>query len=318
MKPILYMAPIMGVTNRIYRNIFSDLFEGYDYAVTPFIRSSKVASVINKQFRDIDVSKINSSFGLIPQILSNNSEDFIRLAKDMFDLGYEVVNWNLGCPHKKIRKKIRGAGLLSFPDRIIKFLEDVVPAIPNKISLKCRLGNENGEELFYLLPLLNDFPLKEIIIHPRIGSQMYTGEVDEISFEKCLSLTKHEIVYNGEIDSVDKFNYFVERFPTINKWMIGRGGVTNPFLAEQIKNLTSDTLEKKIDRFREFHNELFEYYKKELSGQSHVLHKMKEVWFYWSKAFEEGHSLFIAISRTKDFSKYLFLVEKFFSSKVNL
>ena len=315
MKPILYMAPILGVTNYVYRNVFSSLFEGYDFAVSPFIMSCKVSNIKSKHFKDIAVSKNNTSFKLIPQILGNNSEDFIVLSKIMFDLGYEVVNWNLGCPHKKVRKKMRGSGLLSSPDRIIKFLEAVVPAIPNQISIKVRLGNENGKDLLDLLPLLNEFPLKEIIIHPRTGSQMYEGVADESAFEKCLSLTKHVVVYNGDIDSVDKFNYLAGRFPMINKWMIGRGGITNPFLAEQIKNLTCDTLEKRINRFIIFHNELFASYKKELSGPSHVLSKMKEFWFYWSKAFEGGDALFIEISKTKDFTKYLFLVESFFLIK---
>ncbi len=318
MKPILYMAPIQGITNCVYRNVYSRLFDGYDFAIAPFIRNSNVGSAKSKILRDIFVARNSADFELIPQILSKSEEDFISLSKIMFELGYKTVNWNLGCPHKRIRSKNRGSGLLSEPGTVVEILNNVITKIPNEVSLKVRLGGEDNSELRNLLPRLDDFPLKNIIIHPRTGSQMYSGGVDIPAFEECLSLTKHTVVYNGDIDSLETFKRLADRLPTISMWMIGRGGITNPFLPERIKNVKTDANAKIIERFTEFHNELFDAYQKELSGPAHIIAKMKEMWRYWSMAFEGGDRVLKSVSRTKNVNQYTAMVEKFFSGKPEL
>ncbi|MFC1576824.1 tRNA-dihydrouridine synthase [Candidatus Omnitrophota bacterium] len=312
---VLYMAPMQGVTSAAYRNEYSRHFDGYDYAMSPYIKTRNANRVKIRGIRDILPEKNNARFKLIPQILSKTSKDFITLAKGMFDLGYETVNWNLGCPLARIRKKMRGSGLLPFTEKILEFLNKVIPAIPNQVSLKLRLGSEDSGDIFNLLPPLNDLPLKEIIIHPRTGKQMYDGTADVSSFEKSLSLTRHSVVYNGDIDSFEKYEYLAGRFPSVSRWMIGRGGIVDPFLPEEIKALRRSARHEKLSRYREFHNAVFVSMQKELSGPGHLLGKMKEYWRYWSKAFEEGDRLFLTLSRTKNVNKYLSLVEKFFRGK---
>ncbi len=316
MKPILYMAPIQGITGAVYRQEYSRFFNGYDYAVTPFIKSRKV-SFRHSNMRDILPERNDTSFEIIPQVMSKSSDDFIKLAKAMFDFGYETVNWNLGCPVTMVRNKGRGSGMLERTDEIVRIINSVIPAIPNKVSIKARLGNENNDGLARLLPLINDLPLKEIIIHPRTGKQMYEGAVDLEVFEKCVSLTKHSIVYNGDIDSVEKFRALSKRFPTINRWMIGRGGITNPFLPEEIKGLTNGNDQKRQERFLAFHDAVLKSHQSELSGPAHLMNKMKECWRFWSKAFKGGDELYLTISRTKKVDKYCSCIEKFFSGETH-
>ncbi len=309
------MAPIQGITNCVYRNAYSLLFDGYDFAVTPFIRSCAVTSNTCTALQDVFPQSNDTRFGLIPQILSNTPSDFISMAKALFGLGYKTVNLNLGCPIKQIRNKRRGAGMLPFPDEIMRMLNTIIPAIPNQLSIKVRLGSENNREFIDLVPLLNDLPLKEIIIHPRIGRQMYEGEVDLTAFAEILSLSKHAIIYSGDIDSPATFKLLVSRFPDIRGWMIGRGGITNPFLPEQIKKLRGGTAQDKLNRFINFHDEIFNAYQKTLSKPVFITNKMKELWKYWAKTFAGGDKLFKAISRTRSVDKYLVLVKEYFDSK---
>lgn len=309
MEPILYMAPIKGVTGCIYRNVYSRLFNGYDAALMPFIRNTRGRS---SALRDVLPERNDVSFELIPQILHKTPKDFIDLAKSLYEMGYETVNWNLGCPLLMVRRKKKGAGLLPYSDEIVDFLHEVIPAIPNQVSIKVRLGSEDKTDLLKLLPKLNDLPLKEIIIHPRTGKQLYAGVADIAAFEECLSLSKHTIVYNGDIDSLEKYKMLTKRFPTINRWMIGRGGITDPFLPEEIKDIKGDRGNGKLDRFLSFHDALLEAYQRELSGPAHLIGKMKEVWRYWAKAFKRGDRLFSKLSRTKSIKKYSVIVEQFF------
>ena len=309
------MAPIQGITNYVYRNAYSRHFDGYDFAVTPFIRSCVVTRNNCTALQDVFPQHNDTKFDLIPQILSNTPRDFISIAKALFALGYKTVNLNLGCPIKHIRSKRRGAGLLPYPSEIMRMLNAIIPAIPNQLSIKVRLGSEHNREFIELVPLLNDLPLKDIIVHPRIGNQMYEGEVDLTAFAEILSLSKHPVIYSGDIDSPATFKRLVSRFPDISGWMIGRGGIANPFLPEQINKLRGGTAQDKLNRFISFHDELFDAYQKTLRKPVFVTNKMKELWRYWAKTFAGGDKLFKEIAETRSVDKYLFLVKEYFDSK---
>ncbi len=306
------MAPIMGVTDSAYRCVYDQFFDGYDLTIAPFIVSCSGGKIKSTHLRKILPERNIFRFKLIPQILSKHADDFITLATAMFDLGYDTVNWNLGCPIPKVRNKMRGSGLLPYPDVVTKLLEGILPKIPNKLSIKVRLGVEDSGELVKLLPVLNPFPLEEIIIHTRTGKQLYTGNADMAAFERCLGLSRHELVYNGDVDSLENFNMLKKRFPTISRWMIGRGGITNPFLPAQIKQGSVFSMQQKTTDFIAFHNALFLAYQQELSGPSHIMNKMKEVWFYWKQAFRNGEQIYKEICITKCTDKYVYKVDEFF------
>ena len=139
-KIILYLAPLRGFTEYIYRNAFSRHFGGFDVAVAPFIPTMTDARLKKKHLRDV-MPENNQAMPVIPQIIGNKAADFILLAKRLFDQGYETVNWNLGCPFPMVAKKQRGSGLLPYPQKIEAFLEATISAIPNRLSIKARLGN---------------------------------------------------------------------------------------------------------------------------------------------------------------------------------
>ena len=136
------------------------------------------------------------------------------------------------------------------------------------------------------MPIFNRFELEELIIHPRTGEQMYEGEVDLDMFEQCLNLSKHRVVYNGDIDSARKLEMLAKRFGSVDRWMIGRGLLANPFLAEEIKFHTEKPYPEKIKILRAFHDQLFTQYLQILSGPSHIVNKMKEIWTYMGGFFE--------------------------------
>lgn len=310
MSNTFYMAPIRGITNSTYRNIYSKHFLEYDIAIAPFIQTVNKDKFQTKIFKDLIKEKNNSSLNLVPQLLTKNAEDFIEFSKTLFSMGYNTINWNLGCPHIQVRKKGMGSALLSNSKEIINFLDKVIPAIPNKLSIKVRLGEEINSELLQLLPKLNDYSLKEIIIHPRTGIQIYNGSADIQEFEKTLSQTKHTIVYNGDISSLEKFRELQNKFPTINNWMIGRYGISNPFLLEEINNNKITGAEEKTKRFSQFYKELFESIQNDLNGPSHILSKMKEFWSYWAIDIINNKKLFKKISKVKTIDNYNDIINK--------
>ena len=142
---------------------------------------------------------------------------------------------------------------------------------------------------------------------------MYEGEVDLDMFEQCLGLAKHRVVYNGDIDSLEKLEMLAKRFGSVDRWMIGRGLLANPFLAEKIKFNTEKPYNEKIKIMKAFHDNLFNEYSKILSGPSHITNKMKEIWTYMGNFFENGKKIRKKINKTHHRDNYVDVVNKVFN-----
>lgn len=310
--PTIYLAPLQGTTDRIYRNLFPLYFKGVDLAIAPFISATKKMKADNSLLRDFALDR-STGLPTIPQIMGSNPDDFSMLANRLYDIGYGTVNWNIGCPFRMVVKKGRGAGILCHPDKVESFLDKALPALKPKLSIKLRIGLKYADDVLELMPIFNRFELDELIIHPRTGMQMYEGDVDLDMFEQCLQKSTHRIVYNGDINSSEKLEMLSLRFRSVDHWMIGRGLIGNPFLAEEIKSNTVKPLPEKIKIMKAFHEHLFVEYSKMLSGPAHITNKMKEVWTYMADFFEGSEKVRKKINKTHQRDHYVDVVNEIFS-----
>jgi len=250
---------------------------------------------------------------VVPQILSKTAEDFAALANYLYDLGYETANWNLGCPYPMVAKKKRGAGMLPHTEMIQAFLDQSIPLLKGTITIKIRLGWRSADDVFRLIPILNRYPLEELIIHPRTGIQRYDGAVDLEAFEQSLSMINHPVVYNGDIKTFEDFTKLSRRFGSVNRWMIGRWCLADPFLPLTIKT-GKDDIPDKIEKMKQFHQDLFEAYSMALEGPSHLLNKMKGLWRYFSLPFIDCNKSIKKIRKSRRPDQYLELVNLFFET----
>ncbi len=301
--PFIYLAPLEGCTEIEFRNVFAKHFGGVDATIAPFISLNHHG--INEKVRKWNVPNIEmQGMKTIPQFLGRNVQDFYHLVQWVKQKGYDEINWNLGCPSKRVIKKGRGSGQLKFPDEIKQFLDEVLPNIDIKFSIKTRLGFENPEECFQLFELFNQYPLSEIILHSRIGKQMYTSEVNLDYFEECLRLSKNELVYNGDIIRTDDFKMLKDRFPSVKRFMIGRGLLKDPFLAEKIKGIIEPQSAFDKARFINFYEELFEVFDHKFWNKHELMGKMKEYWLSFSYLFENRDEVSKYVIRSKDMEEF--------------
>ena len=313
-KHVFYLAPIRGVTDYLFRNTFERYFGTFDYMLAPFITTVKGISVCNSHVRDI-APEHNDCLRLIPQMIGNNPQEMLTLAKKMIELGYKEINWNLGCPYVMVTRKKRGSGLLPYPDLIASVLDSVVPEMPCPFSVKIRLGLDQEQEIEKVIPVLNDYPLSEIIIHPRTAKQMYSGTANLDWFEKALNISKHRVVYNGDIFSLQDFLNVAKRFPEVWRWMLGRGVISNPFLL-QCSRMGATVFD--IKKLRSFHDDIFIQSRELLSGPSHLLGKMKGIWLYMAGSFPHDKRILKKIQKTGSISNYTDLVNRFFDEQTVL
>ncbi|MBC8413418.1 tRNA-dihydrouridine synthase family protein [bacterium] len=299
----LLASPLQGFTDFRFRNAFNKYFGGIDTFYAPYIRIKGKLQIRRAYQQDIDPEN-NSSLKLIPQIMTNNAEEFIFVAKHIQQLGYKELNWNLGCPYPMVTKRGMGSGLINDPEKIDSILKKVHAESEIIVSVKMRLGYEKHDEILRVLPVLNNYPIKNIAIHPRLGKQLYKGDVDLDSFQRCIDNTDHILYYNGDIASVANFNEMAKRFPTIDHWMLGRGLIADPFLPGMIKNNTSKYPKNRIKQFRKFHDTLLHDYAEALSGASHILMRMFTFWEYFITSFPKSQKRLVKIKRTKNIDAY--------------
>lgn len=306
--PQLYLAPIQGVTIESYQTTYHDLFAGIDCYVAPFIKV-QIQGGPRKRKKAL-LQKRNEKIRMIPQLLSNQAEEFLQFDHALQAAGYQEFNWNLGCPMSLVTKKKRGSGLLPYPEQIESILDAIMPRLHCQLSLKVRLGLEHADELFAIVPLLNRYPIQRLIIHPRLGRQTYAGQVDLESFEECLRLSKHSVVYNGDIFNLAAFQALQKRFSQVSHWMLGRGALANPFLPAQIKGVLAPGCDK-LDTLMRFHTDMAADYKEKLSGPSHIVDKLLAIWFYLHHVFEDGPAFFRQLKKTRHYEKYLTVINGF-------
>ena len=120
----LYFAPLEGIGGYIYRNAQADYFEKADKYFSPFLAPNQNRSISPKEYKDI-APEHNEGIYLVPQIMANNAEVFLKAVQELEQLGYQEVNLNLGCPSRTVVTKYRGAGFLAKPDALEQFLEEV-------------------------------------------------------------------------------------------------------------------------------------------------------------------------------------------------
>ena len=308
----LILAPLQGYTDAVFREIYTNYFSGLDGAVAPFISTMGEQRMKLSRIKDV-LPENNPNLAVVPQILSNVAADFIFTARHLTQYGYDTMNWNMGCPHSKIAKKKRGSGMLPWPDMVDALLDEVFTAGVCRLSVKVRLGRRDKTEIFKLLPVFEKYPLKELIVHPRTGVQMYDGHVDLDAFEEVMQHTRHRLVYNGDITSPEKLGMIQRRFPEIDTFMIGRGVLADPFLPARIKGVSWDHT-RELEIIRAFHDDLFDTYSKKFFGPVHVTGRMKGFWSYIGPSFKESRKPLKKLLKAKDRVAYKRAADLYFES----
>lgn len=278
-----YFAPLEGLTGYLYRNAHHAFFDQIDRYYSPFIVPNQNGKLRTKELNDI-LPEHNKGMVLIPQILTNKAKDFIDISKEIKEYGYQELNLNLGCPSGTVVSKHRGAGFLSKREELDAFLEEIFEASITKISVKTRIGISQPEEFYELIEIYNKYPMAELIIHPRTREDYYKNKPHRNIFRDAISLSKNPICYNGDINTFGDYKTLTSEFPSVNSVMIGRGLLSNPGLVGTIKN--NDKINKKV--LKDFHDTIYDAYKGTLCGDTNVLFKMKELWFYMITMFTDN------------------------------
>lgn len=303
-----YMAPLEGITGYLFRNAYETCFGGIDKYFTPFISPNQKRICRTRERNDV-LPEHNKGMIVVPEILTNQSELFIKTVEYLEDLGYHEFNLNLGCPVGTVVSKKKGSGFLTEKEKLKNFLNEIYDSSDCKISIKTRIGLKDAGEFDELLDIFNEFPVYELIIHPRTREDYYKNIPNLVAFEKGYNRSKANVCYNGDIFSKENYHSIISRFPELGSMMFGRGILRYPGLIRFIKDRTV----MKKHELLEFHNMIYESYRQHLYGDKTVLFKMKELWSYMIHSFEYDSMIEKRIKKAQKLIEYDDIIRELFS-----
>ena len=310
-----YLAPLEGITTYIYRRAYHQHFTAMDKYFTPFLVPHTKKGFSTKEKNDV-MPEHSPGMNLVPQIMSNQAESFLHTVEKLKVYGYEEVNLNLGCPSKTVVSKWRGSGFLADPDGLDRFLDEIFKKCDVKISIKTRIGKDAPEEFVRLLDIYNQYPVEELIIHPRVQKDFYKNQPDLDVFRDAVEGSKIPLCYNGDIFTPESHDEMRREFPQVDTFMLGRGILMNPALLDIIcmgkktemekaetsrKMQSADRYKKKIHAFLE---QIKCDYLEVGMGEKNTLFKLKELWAYMGQNAPEAKKALKRIRKSQSMADY--------------
>lgn len=301
-------APMEGLTDSIYRRLHHQYFPGVDRYYMPFFSPTIHRHLTRREERELPIAA-DEAFCAVPQLLTKAPEDFLWAAQVCLDRGYGEVNLNLGCPSGTVVSKGKGSGMLRDPDTLDRFLEQIFRCSPLPVSIKTRLGLEDSEEFPALLEIFNRYPIQELIVHPRVRRQFYTGSVCMEQFDYAVRNSRNPLCYNGDLCTLSQLDALQGRYPSLNALMIGRGLIADPGM------LSGGTDATVLEAFLQ---ELFCTYEVAFGGSRNAMFRLKEHWAFLHTRFADSEKLWKRLRKTTDAAEFQSLSAEFFHTRTFL
>lgn len=302
------LAPMEGITGYVFRNAYHSTFDDFDEYITPFLSPTTDCVISPKELKEIEPDH-NRGMNVIPQIITNRASLFVETAKYLQQQGYGEVNLNLGCPSPTVVSKRKGAGVLQSMKHVRDILEGIAKECPLPFSVKTRVGFQDTQDFTELLSVFRDYPLTELIIHPRTRTDFYKGPIHEECVFEALNTMTVPIVYNGDIFEHTDCEMRINQYAGLDGVMLGRGVAANPFLLLECKRKERVPEQEYRRRLQEFLDALLDGYAAILHDDTTTLFRLKELWSYLCNSFESIEKQLKRIRKTTSVAEYRILVK---------
>ncbi|WP_368158567.1 tRNA dihydrouridine synthase DusB [Aeromonas sp. R10-2] len=228
----LIVAPMAGVTDRPFRELCLRL--GAGMAVSEMLLANPDVWDTQKTRMRMDHSAEGGLRSV--QIAGADPEMMAFAARYNVEQGAQIVDINMGCPAKKVNKKLAGSALLRAPDQVKAICRAVVDAVEVPVTLKIRTGwdpdNRNGVEI---ARIAEDCGIAALAVHGRTRACLYKGEAEYDTIRAIKQAVSIPVVANGDINSPEKARYVLD-YTGVDAVMIGRAAQGQPWIFREIRH----------------------------------------------------------------------------------
>ena len=296
-------APLEGITDSIYRKAHHAHFGGVDRYFMPFLSPTMHNTLTHKEDRELPMAD-SVAFQAVPQILTKVPADFLWAAQVCADRGYAEVNLNIGCPSGTVVSKGKGAGMLADTDHLDAFFNEIFSKCSIPVSIKTRIGITEVAEFPKLVEIFNQYPIQELIVHPRTRKDFYKAPIHMDAFQYAYENCNAPLSYNGDVCSLEDIFAIQSQFPKLERIMIGRGLVGDPGMLTP-SGTTAEALES-------FHTALTESYIKAFGSERNAMFRLKENWHHLICRFDGGEKLYKRLRKTTDIVEFRSITREIF------
>lgn len=226
----IWVAPMAGVTDNPFRRLAKSF--GAGHAVSEMIIADTALYARQKS-----LYRANFSGEIAPisaQVAGAEPDKLAQAVRFQVENGACIVDINMGCPAKKVCRKLAGSALLQDLDLVKRLLDSAVGATDAPVTLKTRLGFENGKEnILEVAQIAEQAGISALAIHGRTREDFYTGDARYELIKEVKANAKIPIIVNGDIDSPEKAKW-VQEYTGADAVMIGRAGQGRPWIFRDI------------------------------------------------------------------------------------
>ena len=228
----LIVAPMAGVTDNPFRRLCKSF--GAGHAVSEMIIADTALYARKKSLYRANFD--NEIAPISAQIAGAEPDKLAEAARYQIDNGAQIIDINMGCPAKKVCRKLAGSALLQDEDLVARLLDAAVNAVDAPVTLKTRLGYENGREnILRIAKRAEQAGIAAIAIHGRTREDMYTGEARYDLIREVKESISIPVIANGDIDSAQKAQRVYE-LTGCDAVMIGRAAQGQPWIFRDIEH----------------------------------------------------------------------------------
>lgn len=236
--PTFGLAPMEGVSDWPFRLWFS-LFGKTEFMSTPFLRATDTYPKSLPDDFAPEIARLPKNYDLIPQIMASRPEDFARTTKLWLDEGADFVDLNCGCPSPNPVSGGAGSSLLKTHETFLDFLKSVADRLPaQSFSVKMRTGFDDDQSFYAMIEGLRDLPLRQLTVHGRTRKDRYDGEARWDLIDYARRELPFPVVASGDIVSREAWERKAAKYPQIERVIIGRGALRNPWIFSELKGST--------------------------------------------------------------------------------
>lgn len=226
------LAPMAGITDQPFRQLCCQM--GAGLAVSEMVSSNpKVWNTEKSKRRMIH----NAESGIRSvQIAGSDAEELAFAAQVNVDNGAQIIDINMGCPAKKVNKKLAGSALLKEPQLVESIISSVVKAVSVPVTLKIRTGwCENTRNGIEIAKIAEHNGIQSLAVHGRTRNDFYKGNAEYDTIKAIKQAVTIPVVANGDITSVEKAEQVLD-YTGADAIMIGRGAQGRPWIFREINH----------------------------------------------------------------------------------
>lgn len=224
------LAPMAGITDLPFRRICSKLGAGLTFSemmsTNPDVWHTEKSRLRLAYHQEIGINAV--------QIAGSDPAEMAEAAKVNVAYGAEIIDINMGCPAKKVNKKMAGSALLRDPDLVAAILSQVVEAVDVPVTLKIRTGwDKSQRNCVEIAEIAERSGITALTVHGRTRACLFEGEAEYDSIKAVKQAVSIPVIANGDITSPEKAKFVLD-YTGADAVMIGRASFGNPWLFEEI------------------------------------------------------------------------------------